>query len=61
MNVPKIKNKSYKIFNGFPSSQCDWVVKQFTRFEGWDSIAEFWDKKDAKLFIKAKLAEKRFL
>lgn len=44
----------YKILKGNTSHQCAWIVASAKRIRDWNVIAEFWDKKDAQIFIKAK-------
>jgi|WetSurSiteA1Bulk_404760.scaffolds.fasta_scaffold74901_2 hypothetical protein len=48
----------YKIIRGNLSHQCAWVVKEAVHKHDWNTIAEFWDYKDAKKFRMLKNREK---
>ena len=50
----KMKNTKYKIVRGNSRYECPWLVIIPSKIDGDDIIAEFWDKKDAKLFKDVK-------
>lgn len=45
-------HKKLKVVRGYSSIECPWKVEMFN--QGWDSVAEFWDRTDAFIFVKAK-------
>jgi hypothetical protein len=45
--------KKYRLVKNNPDFCCSFAIEEKINND-WDIIAEFWDKKDAELFLKIK-------
>ena len=54
------KHGTLRTVRGYPSSHCDYVVEEYDKHSNdWDTIAEFWNRTDAYLFVRARKGIKK--